>query len=233
MAILESYPKYNMVTYLEKTAGNAEFHEVYYCQSSCKPVSISEASISRGKSQPLFCFLLVQPTEDGVHSERHLKLTTYTSLPHQSEAMLALVDQSPRPLLFTHIPDLFLESSGGNHGGQSSSDKFPFRNEGDMNTPIVCMIFVSLMYTRLQIKQGNITLGRHIFKKLKKKAKLYSEAEKKFKQLARDEEMARKVQEDWEAEEEVKKLAEEEAIKAALSNEYDFIQARIKVAQPF
>ncbi|GJU71286.1 hypothetical protein Tco_1262691, partial [Tanacetum coccineum] len=54
------------------------------------------------------------------------------------------------------------------------------------------------------------------------------EAEKKFKQLARDEEMARKVQEDWEAEEEVKKLAEEEAIKAALSNEYDFIQARME-----
>ncbi|GKE20420.1 hypothetical protein Tco_1431932, partial [Tanacetum coccineum] len=53
------------------------------------------------------------------------------------------------------------------------------------------------------------------------------EAEKKFKQLARDEEMARKVQEDWEAEE-VKKLAEEEAIKTALSNEYDFIQARIE-----
>ncbi|GJX79354.1 hypothetical protein Tco_0327503 [Tanacetum coccineum] len=54
------------------------------------------------------------------------------------------------------------------------------------------------------------------------------EAEKKFKQLARDKEMARKVQEDWEAEEEVKKLAEEEAIKTALSNEYDFIQARME-----
>ncbi|GJZ60192.1 hypothetical protein Tco_0616008 [Tanacetum coccineum] len=54
------------------------------------------------------------------------------------------------------------------------------------------------------------------------------EAEKKFKQLARDEEMARKVQEDWEAKEEVKKLAEEEAIKTTLSNEYDFIQARIE-----
>ncbi|GJV63485.1 hypothetical protein Tco_1474313 [Tanacetum coccineum] len=54
------------------------------------------------------------------------------------------------------------------------------------------------------------------------------EAEKKFKQLARDEEMARKVQEDWEAEEEVKKLAKEEAIKTALSNEYDFIQAIIE-----
>ncbi|GJS52864.1 putative reverse transcriptase domain-containing protein [Tanacetum coccineum] len=55
-----------------------------------------------------------------------------------------------------------------------------------------------------------------------------SKAKKKFKQLARDEEMARKVQEDWEAEEEVKKLAEEEVIKAALSNEYDFIQARME-----
>ncbi|GJR09762.1 putative ribonuclease H-like domain-containing protein [Tanacetum coccineum] len=54
------------------------------------------------------------------------------------------------------------------------------------------------------------------------------EAGKKFKQLARDEEMARNVQEDWEAKEEVKKLAEEEAIKTALSNEYDFIQARME-----
>ncbi|GJS80539.1 hypothetical protein Tco_0730420 [Tanacetum coccineum] len=54
------------------------------------------------------------------------------------------------------------------------------------------------------------------------------EAEKKFKQLFRDEEMTRKVQEDWEAKEEVKKLAKEEAIKTALSNEYDFIQARIE-----
>ncbi|GKC05665.1 hypothetical protein Tco_0997275 [Tanacetum coccineum] len=36
------------------------------------------------------------------------------------------------------------------------------------------------------------------------------EAERKFDQLAKDEEMARKVQEDWEPEEEMKKLAEEE-----------------------
>ncbi|GJX43609.1 hypothetical protein Tco_0260285 [Tanacetum coccineum] len=37
-----------------------------------------------------------------------------------------------------------------------------------------------------------------------------TEAEKKFKQLANDEEMARKVQEEWEAKEEKKRLAEEE-----------------------
>ncbi|GJW33058.1 hypothetical protein Tco_0053090 [Tanacetum coccineum] len=54
-----------------------------------------------------------------------------------------------------------------------------------------------------------------------------TEAENKFKMLAKDEEVARKVQEEWEAEEEKKRLAEEEATKVALTNEYDFIQARI------
>ncbi|GKA59007.1 hypothetical protein Tco_0758320 [Tanacetum coccineum] len=38
----------------------------------------------------------------------------------------------------------------------------------------------------------------------------------------------RKVQEDWEAEEEMKKLAEEEATKAALIQDFDDIQARIE-----
>ncbi|GJV66530.1 retrovirus-related pol polyprotein from transposon TNT 1-94 [Tanacetum coccineum] len=54
-----------------------------------------------------------------------------------------------------------------------------------------------------------------------------TKAEKKFKQLANDEEMARKVQEEWDVKEEKKRLAEEEATKVALTNEYDFIQARI------
>ncbi|GJX05519.1 hypothetical protein Tco_0191435 [Tanacetum coccineum] len=54
-----------------------------------------------------------------------------------------------------------------------------------------------------------------------------NEAEKKYKMLAHDEEIARNVQEEWEAEEEKKKLAEEEATKAAFTNEYDFIQSRL------
>ncbi|GKD01743.1 hypothetical protein Tco_1172017, partial [Tanacetum coccineum] len=54
-----------------------------------------------------------------------------------------------------------------------------------------------------------------------------NEAEKKFKMLANDEEMVRKVQEEWEAEEEKKRLAEEKATKIAFTNEYDFIQARL------
>ncbi|GJW28795.1 hypothetical protein Tco_0045670 [Tanacetum coccineum] len=53
------------------------------------------------------------------------------------------------------------------------------------------------------------------------------EAEKKFKMIANDEEVARKVQEEWEAEENKKILAKEEATMAAFTNEYDFIQARL------
>ncbi|GJZ38895.1 hypothetical protein Tco_0585458 [Tanacetum coccineum] len=52
------------------------------------------------------------------------------------------------------------------------------------------------------------------------------EAKRKFDQLAKDAEIARKVQKDWEAEEEMKKLAEEEATKAALIQDFDDIQAR-------
>ncbi|GJR38091.1 hypothetical protein Tco_1213775 [Tanacetum coccineum] len=54
-----------------------------------------------------------------------------------------------------------------------------------------------------------------------------TEAKKKFKMLANDEEIARKVQEEWEAKENKKRLAEEEATMAAFTNEYDFIQARL------
>ncbi|GJR87642.1 hypothetical protein Tco_0211653 [Tanacetum coccineum] len=55
------------------------------------------------------------------------------------------------------------------------------------------------------------------------------EAEKKFKQLARDEEMARKMQEDWETEEERKRLAEEEeATNVALIQDFDNIKARME-----
>ncbi|GJW15735.1 hypothetical protein Tco_0019868 [Tanacetum coccineum] len=54
------------------------------------------------------------------------------------------------------------------------------------------------------------------------------EPERKFDQLAKDEEIARKVQEDWEEEEEMKKLDEEEATKAALIQDFVDIQARIE-----
>ncbi|GJT89447.1 hypothetical protein Tco_1071164 [Tanacetum coccineum] len=54
------------------------------------------------------------------------------------------------------------------------------------------------------------------------------EAEKKFKQLKSDEEMARKIQEEWEGEEERNRIAEEKATNEALIRNYDDIKARIE-----
>ncbi|GJV97391.1 hypothetical protein Tco_1548968 [Tanacetum coccineum] len=55
-----------------------------------------------------------------------------------------------------------------------------------------------------------------------------NETEKKFKMLAHDEEIARKMQEDWETKEERKRLAEEEAINAALIQDFDDIKVRME-----
>ncbi|GJT68500.1 putative ribonuclease H-like domain-containing protein [Tanacetum coccineum] len=54
------------------------------------------------------------------------------------------------------------------------------------------------------------------------------QAVKKFKQLESDEEMARKIQEEWEAEEVRNKIAEEKATNEALIKNFDDIKARIK-----
>ncbi|GKA74070.1 hypothetical protein Tco_0780372, partial [Tanacetum coccineum] len=56
-----------------------------------------------------------------------------------------------------------------------------------------------------------------------------TKAEKKFKILANDEEIDRKVPEEWEAEEEKERLVEEEATKAAFTNEIFLAQQRSEV----
>ncbi|GKF26074.1 hypothetical protein Tco_0081968, partial [Tanacetum coccineum] len=54
------------------------------------------------------------------------------------------------------------------------------------------------------------------------------QAEKKFKQLESDEELARKMQEEWEAEEERNRIAEETAANEDLIRNFDDIKARIE-----
>ncbi|GJX43253.1 hypothetical protein Tco_0259929 [Tanacetum coccineum] len=273
MAVLESCPKHNMVAYLEKTAGNAEFHEVidFLARSSIhnaltvspvvsttfveqfwmsakskiinnvryitakvagKPVSISEASIRSdllfddadgidslpnlaifdaiqlmdkqllnvpvpldhflvnaltskvfsfmvkkgkhflGKVTPLFASMLVQPTEDeGATSERPSEPQPTPSPPHPTEANVKpQSDLSPRPLPTTHIPDSILESSGGNHGGHSSSDKPLSGNEGDMTLQSVYDLCISLC-TQVTDQAMEIKHLKAQIKKLNKKAK--------------------------------------------------------------
>ncbi|GKA48438.1 hypothetical protein Tco_0741396, partial [Tanacetum coccineum] len=54
------------------------------------------------------------------------------------------------------------------------------------------------------------------------------QAEKKFKQLESDEELARKIQEEWEAEEERNRIAEEKAANEELIRDFDDMKARIE-----
>ncbi|GKA50980.1 hypothetical protein Tco_0744176 [Tanacetum coccineum] len=277
MAVLESCPKHNMVAYLEKTEGNAEFHEVidFLARSSIhhaltvspvvsttfveqfwmsakskiinnvryitakvagKPVSISEASIRSdllfddadgidslpnqaifdaiqlmgyegdltlvnvpvpldhfpvnaltskvfsfmvkkgkhfsGKVTPLFASMLVQSTEDeGATSERPSEPQPTPSPPHPSEANVEpQSDPSPRPSPTPHIPDSIPEVSGGNHGGQSSSDKSLSGNEGDMTLQSVYDLCISLC-TQVTDQAKEIKHLKAQIKKLKKKAK--------------------------------------------------------------
>ncbi|GKD25315.1 hypothetical protein Tco_1231529, partial [Tanacetum coccineum] len=125
-----------------------------------------------GKVTPLFASMLVQPTEDeGATSERPSEPQPTPSPPHPSEANVEpQSDPSPRPSPTTHIPDSIPESSGGNHRGQSSSDKSLSGNEGDMTLQSVYDLCISLC-TQVTDQAKEIQHLKAQIKKLKKKAK--------------------------------------------------------------
>ncbi|GKA27491.1 hypothetical protein Tco_0713659, partial [Tanacetum coccineum] len=193
MAVLESCPKHNMVAYLEKTDGNAEFHDI-------------------------------------------IDFLTCSSIHH------ALTIRSfPRPSTSTTIPYSIPESSGGNLGGFRIKPR-KFENlKAQIQEAQEASQTCQFTHHKAWIEE-NVILKAKIEGKRSLKEKLdakgviciqiggwkYAIAKKKFKQLASDEEMARKVQEEWEREEERKRLAEEEATNDALIRNYDDIKARIE-----
>ncbi|GJU79737.1 hypothetical protein Tco_1282102 [Tanacetum coccineum] len=77
-----------------------------------------------GNVTPLFPSMLAQPTEDeGAVSKRPSKTQPTPSPPHPSaDQHETQPDPSPRPSPTIPIHDSIPEGSGGNHGGQSSSD---------------------------------------------------------------------------------------------------------------
>ncbi|GJX59962.1 hypothetical protein Tco_0291352 [Tanacetum coccineum] len=125
-----------------------------------------------GKVTPLFASMLVQPTEDeDATSERPSEPQPTPSPPYPSEANVEpQTDPSPRPSPSTHIPDSIPESSGGNHGGQSSSDKSLSGNEGDMTLQSVYDLCISLC-TQVTDQAKEIKHLKAQIKKLQKKAK--------------------------------------------------------------
>ncbi|GKA14213.1 hypothetical protein Tco_0693859, partial [Tanacetum coccineum] len=86
----------------------------------------------------LFSYNCGSTTKDeGDTLERQSKPQPIPSPPHLSEDQHETqTDPSPRPSPTTHIPDSILEGSGGNHGGQSSSDRSLSGNKGGMTLQI-------------------------------------------------------------------------------------------------
>ncbi|GKC47178.1 hypothetical protein Tco_1064900 [Tanacetum coccineum] len=125
-----------------------------------------------GKVTPLFPNMLVQPTEDeGEGSERPSEPQPIPSPPHPStDQHETQTNPSPRPSPTSHIPDSIPEGSGGNHGGQSSSDKSLSGNEGDMTLQSVYDLCISLC-TQVTDQAKEIKHLKAQIKKLKKKAK--------------------------------------------------------------
>ncbi|GKC52669.1 hypothetical protein Tco_1075414 [Tanacetum coccineum] len=155
-----------------RTDGNTEFHEIIsFLTRSFIHYALTGKHFS-GKVTPLFASMLVPPTEDeGATSERPSESQPTPSPPHPSEATIEPQSEpSPRPSLSAHIPDSILESSGGNHGGQSSSDKSLSGNEGDMTLQSVYDLCISLC-TQVTDQAKEIKHLKAQIKKLKKKAK--------------------------------------------------------------
>ncbi|GJT01490.1 hypothetical protein Tco_0822659 [Tanacetum coccineum] len=125
-----------------------------------------------GNVTPLFDYMLVQPTEDkGDTLERQSEPQLIPSPPHPStDQHKTQTNPSPRPSPTTYIPDSIPEGSGGNHGGQSSSDRSLSGNEGGMTLQSVYDLCISLC-TQVTDQAKEIKHLKAQIKKLQKKAK--------------------------------------------------------------
>ncbi|GJW25814.1 hypothetical protein Tco_0039625, partial [Tanacetum coccineum] len=116
--------------------------------------------------------MLVQPTKDeGDTLETHYVPQPIPSPPHPSpDQHETQTKPSPRPSPTTHITDSIPEGSGGNHGGQSSSDRSLSGNESGMTLQSVYDLCISLC-TQVTDQAIEIKHLKAQIKKLKKKAK--------------------------------------------------------------
>ncbi|GJR39204.1 hypothetical protein Tco_1214888 [Tanacetum coccineum] len=128
-----------------------------------KPVSISEASI---RSDLLFDdadridSLPNQDIFDAIQLMGQSEPQPIPSPPHLSKDQhKTQTGPSPRPSPTTHIPDSIPEGSGGNHGGQSSSDRSLTGNQGGMTLQNVYDLCISLCTQKTE-EDSSIALER-------------------------------------------------------------------------
>ncbi|GJW89328.1 hypothetical protein Tco_0164668 [Tanacetum coccineum] len=230
MAVLESCPKHNMVAYLEKTDGNAEFHEIidFLTRSSIHhALTVTEPSVHK---DPAFDEL-ADDTVDTIESENaqdegrtrsrvsEKKETADDDV--STEDVLSTNKEkvsTDRPNVSTDRPRVSTDREEVSTDKENvSTDAQTDEGTDDQTPPTTTTpsIFVddeTIAQVLLNMSQARAPLPK-IDPKDKGKKKIEEEdesdsesdgipeAEKKFKQLASDEEMARKIQEEWEEEE--------------------------------
>ncbi|GJX82033.1 putative ribonuclease H-like domain-containing protein, partial [Tanacetum coccineum] len=185
MAVLDSCPKHNMVAYLEKTEGNAEFHEIidfltrssihhaltaHYCQSSGKPMSILKHSIQK--------YDILFDDANGIRSHCPIRLNLSIQGSHpficffvgntKLRMRVAPSERSseaikPTPSLAHIVKYLFVATD------RSFLLTLVTDNEGEM-TPLQSVYDLCLSYVHSLDQAKNLTLEAQI-QKLKKQAK--------------------------------------------------------------
>ncbi|GKB02816.1 hypothetical protein Tco_0830905 [Tanacetum coccineum] len=190
MAVLDSCPKHNMVAYLEKTEGNAEFHEIidFLKRSSIHHALTVSPVVSttfveqfwtsaKSNTSTMLGTLLpkdieAQPTHSHAPTSGCPNEPQTDSSPAQtSEVPIEhQPNLSPRPSPTTTIPDSIPETSGENLGGHSSSDKSLSGNEGDMTLQSVYDLCLSLC-AQVSDQAGIYKHLKAQITKLKKQAK--------------------------------------------------------------
>ncbi|GJV07271.1 putative ribonuclease H-like domain-containing protein [Tanacetum coccineum] len=119
MAVLDSCPKHNMVAYLEKSEGNAAFHEIIdflKCSSIHHALTVSPVVSTTFVEQ-----FWTSAKSKIINNVRHITAKVAGKSVSISEASIRRkTDLSPRPSPSTIIPTSVLETSGGNLGGHSS-----------------------------------------------------------------------------------------------------------------
>ncbi|GJU59788.1 hypothetical protein Tco_1237554 [Tanacetum coccineum] len=142
MAVLESCPKHNMVAYLEKTDGNAEFHKIvdFLSRSSIH----NTLTVSPVVSTTFVEQFWMSTKSKIINNVRYITVKVAGKPVSISEASIRSdllfddadgIDSLPNRLylmLFSSWYDSIPESSGGNQGGQSSSDRSLSGNGGGM-----------------------------------------------------------------------------------------------------
>ncbi|GJT73538.1 hypothetical protein Tco_1032824 [Tanacetum coccineum] len=246
MAILDSCPKHNMVAYLEKTEGNAEFHEII---DFLKRSSIHHALIDEGRAREMVDEVqgdlkkINFSTEDVLSTEEHIEGTEEQvestdgqrkgTEDHTEERSATQATQTPTSTMFGDdetIAKVLLNMSQAKAVSREKEKGVELKDIEEIDRPRPTSTR-SLLTLKPLPKIDPKDKGK---KKIEEEDESESEsdgipqAEKKFKQLESDEEMARKIQEEWEEEEERNRIAEEKATNEALIRNFDDIKARIE-----